>query len=96
MAKKFEGNFECVGENTEKYITLSVPIKKEHDNGKTTIHKLKAIDSYRFMQNSLLSLVDSLSEIYIKEPKDSMRSMIDSLLQSVDKISEINKKNSTN
>ena len=42
-----------LGENTEKYITLSVPTKKEHDNGKTTMYKLKFIDSYRSMQNSL-------------------------------------------
>ena len=32
LAKKFEGNFECLGENTEKYITFSVPIKKKIDN----------------------------------------------------------------
>ena len=28
LVKEFEGNFECLGENTEKYITFSVPIKK--------------------------------------------------------------------
>ena len=27
LAEEFEGQFECFGENTEKYITLSVPIK---------------------------------------------------------------------
>ena len=32
LAEKFEGQFECLGENTEKYITFSVPIKKELDN----------------------------------------------------------------
>ena len=32
LAKEFEGNFECLGENTEKYITFSVPIKKKIDN----------------------------------------------------------------
>ena len=63
LAKEFEGNFKCLGENTEKYITLSVPIKKERDNGKTTMYKLKFIDNYRFMQNSLSSLADNLSEI---------------------------------
>ena len=35
LAEEFKGQFECLGENTEKYITFSVPIKKEHDNGKT-------------------------------------------------------------
>ena len=32
LAKEFEGNFECVDENTEKHITFSVPIKKKIDN----------------------------------------------------------------
>ena len=29
LAKEFEGQFECLGENKEKYITFSVPIKKD-------------------------------------------------------------------
>ena len=29
LAEEFEGQFECFGKNTEKYITFSVPIKKE-------------------------------------------------------------------
>ena len=29
LAKEFEGQFECLGENTEKYISFSVPIEKE-------------------------------------------------------------------
>ena len=29
LVKEFDGNFECLGENTEKYITFSVPIKKK-------------------------------------------------------------------
>ena len=33
LAKEFEGSLECLGENTEKYITFSVPIKKQFDNG---------------------------------------------------------------
>ena len=28
LVKEFEGNFECLGDNTEIYITFSVPIKK--------------------------------------------------------------------
>ena len=52
----------------EKYITFSVPIKKEviNNNGdkKTITYKLKFIDSYRFMQNSLSELVDYTSEIF--------------------------------
>ena len=62
LAKEFDGQFECLGENTEKYITFSVPIKKELDNSKTITYKLKFIDSFRFMSTSLSSLVDNLSE----------------------------------
>ena len=32
LVKEFEGNFECLVENTEKYITFSVPIKEKIDN----------------------------------------------------------------
>ena len=32
LVKEFDGNFECLGENTEKYITFSVPLKKEIKN----------------------------------------------------------------
>ena len=63
LAKEFEGNFECLGENTEKFITFSVPIKKKVDNKDLEItYKIKFIDSYRFMSSSLLKLVDNLSE----------------------------------
>ena len=34
LAEDFKGQFECLGENTEKYITFSVPIEKEVVNGK--------------------------------------------------------------
>ena len=51
-----------LGENTEKYITFSVPIKKKFDNGKTITYKAKYIDSFRFMSISLTSFVNNLSE----------------------------------
>ena len=75
-----------LGENTEKYITFFVPIKKEYDNGKTAIYKLKFIDSCRFMQDSLSNLVDNLSEINNKD------TTITSLTQSINKISQIDRK----
>ena len=28
LSKEFESQFECLGQNTEKYITFSVPVKK--------------------------------------------------------------------
>ena len=61
--KEFEGNFECLGENTEKYITFSVPKKKKIENKDLEItYKIKFIDSYRFMASPLSKLVDNLSE----------------------------------
>ena len=62
LAQEFERQFECLGENTEKYITFSVPIKKELDDGKPRTYKIKFIDSFRFMSSSLANLVDNLSE----------------------------------
>ena len=59
LAKEFKGYFYCLGKNTEKYITFSVPIKKviynndDNNNDKNKaeiiIYRLKFIDSYRFM-----------------------------------------------
>ena len=67
LASEFEGKFECLGENTERY---SVPIEKEvteidKDGNKTleTIsYKIKFIDSARFMATSLSNLADNLTE----------------------------------
>ena len=63
LANEFEGNFECLGENTEKYITFSVPIKKRIKNKNVDItYKIKFIDSFRFMATSLSKLVDNLTD----------------------------------
>ena len=60
---KFEGNFECLGKNTEKYITFSVPLNKKIENKNIEItYKIKFIDSYRFMSSSLSKPADNLSE----------------------------------
>ena len=69
-AEEFEGVFECLGENTGKYITFSVSIKKEIiekdkcDNDKATkiSYKIKFIDSCRFKSTSLTNIVGNLSE----------------------------------
>ena len=70
LAEEFEGEFECLGENTEKFIIFSVPVKKEitkkdkNGNDKATkiSYKIKFIDSFRFMSTSLSNLLDNLSE----------------------------------
>ena len=58
--------------NAEKYITLSVPIKKNDDDGKTITYKTKFIDTCRFMQSKLSDLADNLSEINNKDCKKCM------------------------
>ena len=64
LVKEFEGNFDCLGENTEKYITFSVSIKKKIENEASIEinYKIKYFDSCRFMSSLLSKLVDNLSE----------------------------------
>ena len=61
LAEESGGDFECLGENKEKYVTFSVPIKKESNEDSTIIYRIKFIDSFRFMSTSLSTLVDNLS-----------------------------------
>ena len=70
--KSFKGQFECLGENQEKYITFSVPIKKENKDCKVITYQIKFIDSCRFMQIKLSDLDDNLSEINNKDCKKCM------------------------
>ena len=61
LAEEFEKQFTCLVENTEKYITFTVPIEKEvtriDKNGeevtKNISYILQFIDSARFMASSL-------------------------------------------
>ena len=67
LAIEFKGEVNCIGGNMGNYITFSVPVKKEFNNGKTVTYKLKFMDSIRFMKNSLSELVDNTSEIFKSE-----------------------------
>ena len=71
LAEEFKGDFECLGENTEKYITVSVLLKKKND-GKIT-YKLKFIASYSFMQSSLSNLVITYLKFMIKNVKNAWK-----------------------
>ena len=66
LAREFKGNSECLGENTEKYISFTVPFKKVI-NDKEIKYRIRISDRCRFMQDSLSNLVDNLSELKIKE-----------------------------
>ena len=71
LAEEFEGQFERLGENTEKYITFSVPINKGLDNGKSITYK---------MSSSLSSLVDNLSEGLHSDECSDCKSCLDYLM----------------
>ena len=70
LAEEFKKQFTCLGENTEKYITVTVPVEKEvtriDKNGeeitKNISYILQFIDIARFMTSSLSNLVNNLSE----------------------------------
>ena len=70
LANDFQGETECLRENTEKYITFSVPTTKEitktdkdgNDKIMYVSCKINFIDSCRFMSTTLLNLATNLSE----------------------------------
>ena len=47
LAEILEGQLDCLVENTEKYITFSVTLKKEIKNKKLVTYKLSFVDSSR-------------------------------------------------
>ena len=61
LANKFKGQFECLGENTEKYKSFSVPVEEEtrkvdkdgNEDITTVSYKIKFIDSATFMASLL-------------------------------------------
>ena len=70
LVEEFKGQFECLGENTEKILLFQYQLKKKlliMIIVKKNTYKLEFIDSYRFMQSKLSDLVDNLSEINKKE-----------------------------
>ena len=70
LTEEFEKHFTCFGENTEKFITFTVPIEEGvtriNKNGeritKNISYILQFIHSARFMASSLSNLVNNLSE----------------------------------
>ena len=63
FAEEFKKQFTCLGENNEKYITLTVPIQKEaariDKNGEEITKNTK---KKMFMASSLSNLANNLSE----------------------------------
>ena len=69
LENEFEGKFECLGENTEKYKPFFLLIKSEvtkidkdvNESAINISYKIKFIDTARFMATSLLNLIKSWS-----------------------------------
>ena len=69
LANEFDCQFKCHRENSEKYKTISVSIKKQvvkiHKEGNKTTEiiscKTKFINNMRFMATSLSNLVDNFT-----------------------------------
>ena len=70
LPEEYKKQFTCLGENTEKYITFTVPIEREvtkidkngEDIPKNISYILQCIDSATVMASSLLNLVNNHSE----------------------------------
>ena len=86
LTEEFEEQFECLGENTEKYITFSVLIKREPDNGKSITYKIMFIDSFRFMSSSLSNLADNLSEELQSKMCTNCKSCLDYVIPKDDQL----------
>ena len=70
MANEFQIEFNCLGENTEKYITFPVATRKKVARidknlakiTKAVSYRFQCIDIARFIASSLSNLVNNLAE----------------------------------
>ena len=68
LAKEFRSEMRCIPLNTNKYMSFSIPIKKEikeqkEQRKKVITYNLKFIDTAKHMNSALSTLVNNLSEI---------------------------------
>ena len=69
LAKKFRSEMRCIPLNTNKYMSFSIPIRKEvkeeqkEHKKKVITYNLKVIDSKKHMDSALSILVNNFSEI---------------------------------
>ena len=79
LAKEFRSEMRCIPLNTNKYMSFSIPIRKEikeeqkEQKKKVITYNLKFIDSAKHVNSALSTLVNNLSEINkckCKEDKD--------------------------
>ena len=95
LTEEFEGQFTCLGENTEKYITFSNPIEKEvtriNKNGKeitkSIAYKLQFIDSASSLSDLVNNSAEGIRRIKCKNEHNNKKNV---------KPMELNKKLATN
>ena len=87
LAREFKGYFHCLGENTEKYITFSVPIKKVLNSDNDSDNDSDSDNDNDKDKNKVKTITYRIKFI------DSCRFMQDSLSNLVDNLSEINNHN---
>ena len=84
LAEEFEGEFNCLGENTEKFITFSVPIEKKIQELINMEKKLQTLylTDYNLLTVQVLSQVhEILLVIFLKEfIKLSVQTVISAVL----------------
>ena len=86
LAREFKVYFHCLGENTEKYITFSVPIEKVVDSDNDSDKDSDSDNDNDKDKNKVKTITRRIKFI------DSCRFMQDSLSNLVDSLSEINNK----
>ena len=62
LAEEFKGKFECLGENTETYLTFPTTIQKCNEYEVLTTYIIKFINSVWHMVSSLWTTADILTE----------------------------------
>ena len=84
LAEEFEGEFNCLGENTEKFITFSVPIEKKIQELINMEKKLQTLylTDYNLLTVQVLSQVhEILLVIFLKKfIKLSVQTVISAVL----------------
>ena len=77
LAKEYKSDINCIPLNNNKYMSFSVPIKKEvleasndDDDKKVRMHSLRFIDTMKHLDTGLSTLVDNLSELNKCDCKD--------------------------
>ena len=95
LTEEFEGQFTCLGENTEKYITFSNPIEKEvtrinktgKEITKSISHRLQFIDSASSLSDLVNNSAEGIRSIKCKNEHNNEKNV---------KPMELNKKLATN